>query len=117
MDETSKWLEEIKSRAALFSEGYRLELRLLWWANLMFVVVPAVLSPSAAIVAALSPPNEINILSVHLPVASVFAGTAAGLIAIHKALKSDEDPAAGLPLGQNYESIGIASRSAPSKPT
>src|SRR5262245_22809314 len=115
MDETGKWLEEIKSRATFLSEAYRLELRRLWWANLMFVVVPAVLSTSAAIVAALSPSPNLAIFSVELPVASAFDGGEAILIAIHKALKCDEYQAECLRIGQKYESIAIAAGSALSR--
>jgi len=87
MDVTSKWLERAESRAILLSEAYKMELRRLWWANLMFVAVPAVLSTAAAIVAAVTLPSGLSIFFVDVPFASVFAGLTAVLISVHKALK------------------------------
>ena len=117
MDETSEWLKRIKGHATLLYEAYRLELGRLWWANLMFVVVPAVLSTAAAIVAALKPPAGFSLGGgIDLPLASAFAGAAAVLIAVHKALKCDEYQAECVRLGQAYESIAIAAGSALARP-
>ena len=115
-DETSKWLDEIKSRSTLLSEAYRLQLGRLWWANLIFVVVPAVLSAAAAVVAAMKPPHGFFVFDADLPYASAFAGIAAVLIAVHKALKCDEYQAECLRLAQAYESIAIAAGYAVSRP-
>jgi hypothetical protein len=82
MADIKEWLQETEARATLISEAYRLELSRLWWANLMFVVVPAVLSTAAAIFAAL--PQEtagsVHIGALSLPLASIFAGVAAILL-------------------------------------
>ena len=51
MDEMNNWLKDTRARCMQLSEAYRLELSRLWWANLMFVVLPAVCSTAAAIVA------------------------------------------------------------------
>jgi hypothetical protein len=116
MDETSKRLDQMKSRETFLSEAYRLQLSRLWWANLMFVAVPAVLSAAAAVVAALKPEHGFAVFNVEVPYASAFAGTAAVLIAVHKALKCDEFQAECLRLGQAYESIAIAAGCALSRP-
>jgi hypothetical protein len=117
MDQISKWLEETKSRAAILSEAYRLELRRLWWANLMFVVLPAVFATAAAILAAVP---EVKMIAFFgdwlLPPASILAGLAAVLVAIHKALKCDEYQAECLRLSQSYRSITESAGSALSRP-
>jgi hypothetical protein len=82
----------------------------------MFVVVPAVLSTAAAIVAALKPEHGLFIFKVEVPFASAFAGLAAILIAVHKALKCDEYQAECLRLSQAYASIAVAAGAAPSAP-
>ena len=71
MNEINKWLEGTKLRAITLSEAYQLQLSKLWWANLMFVVLPATFSTAAAIFAALPPEKD------SLPVASILAGGAA----------------------------------------
>ena len=58
MSDINDWLQETKARSGLISEAYRLELSRLWWANLSFVVFPAVLSTAAAIFAALPQGNS-----------------------------------------------------------
>jgi hypothetical protein len=113
MDQIDHWLKETKARATLFSEAYRLSLSRLWWANLMFVVTPAVFSTAAAIFAAV--PNT-PFKGWLLPPASVLAGLAAVLIAIHKALKCDEYQAECLRLSQLYQGIADATGSALSRP-
>jgi hypothetical protein len=109
MSETSKWLEETRSMATVLSEAYRLQLSEFWWPNLMFVALPAVLSTSAAIFAALPAGSRVLF---SLPAASVLAGSAAVLMAVHKALKCDEHQAECLRLGQAYKSIAISANSA-----
>jgi hypothetical protein len=113
MDQIDLWLKETRSRAALFSEAYRLSLSRLWWANLIFVVTPAVFSTAAAILAAVKEPAFQGWL---LPPASLLAGSAAVLIAVHKALKCDEYQAECLRLSQFYQSIADAAGSALSRP-
>ncbi|MDJ0911399.1 MAG: hypothetical protein QNI99_19600 [Woeseiaceae bacterium] len=114
MDEIDQWLEQTRSRALYLSEAYRLRLGVLWWANLMFVVLPAVFSTAAAIFAAL-PSSSIAILS--LPLASVLAGSAAVLTAVHKALKCDEYQAECRQLSHDYQSVSIAADAALFGPT
>ena len=106
MNEINKWLEGTKLRAIALSEAYQLQLSKLWWANLMFVVLPATFSTAAAIFAALPPEKD------SLPVASILAGGAAVLMAIHKALKCDEYQAECLRLSQAYQSLAITAESA-----
>ena len=118
MGDINGWLQETRDRTKLISEAYRIELSRLWWANLMFVVVPAVLSTSAAIFAAL-PQDKAGSLAIgnlSLPLASACAGTAAILMAIHKALKCDEYQTECLRLGQLHQSIAISAGSALSRP-
>jgi hypothetical protein len=118
MSDINDWLQETKARSGLISEAYRLELSTLWWANLMFVVIPAVLSTAAAIFAALpqDTAGKLTIGTLSLPLASVFAGVAAILMAIHKALKCDEHQAECLRLAQLHQSIAISAGSALSRP-
>jgi hypothetical protein len=118
MNDINDWLQEIKARSGLISEAYRLELSRLWWANLMFVVIPAVLSTAAAIFAALprEAAGKLDIGTLSLPLASVFAGTAAILMSIHKALKCDEYQAECLRLAQLHQSIAISAGWALSRP-
>lgn len=118
MNGINEWLRQTEARATLVSEAYRLELSRLWWANLVFVVVPAVLSTAAAIVAALpeTKTRDFAIFSLSLPPASAFAGTAAILMAIHKALKCDEYQAECLRLAQFHQSIAISAGSALARP-
>jgi len=118
MDNVNEWLQQTEVRAALVSEAYRLELSRLWWANLMFVVVPAVLATAAAIVAALpdSKTEDFAIFALKIPPAAAFAGVAAILVTIHKALKCDEYQAECLRLAQLHQSIAIAAGAALSRP-
>ena len=117
MDDINKWLEDTKSRCSIFSEAYRLELSRLWWANLMFVVLPAVCSTAAAVFAAI-PQEKIQELFGHwlLPPASILAGLAAVLVAVHKALKCDEYQAECLRLSQRYQGLAESAGSALSRP-
>jgi hypothetical protein len=118
MNNINEWLEHTKAYATLVAEGYRLELSRLWWANLMFVVIPAVLSTAAAIVAALpeTKAQDFVIFSLRVPPASAFAGGAAILMAIHKSLKCDEYQAECVRIGQSHKSIAISAESALSRP-
>ena len=97
-------VEEIKSQATVLSEAYRLRLTgLLWWANLAFVVLPAILAAAAAILAA---HNEAPRL-----LAAGCAGAAAVLSAVHKSLKCDEYQAECLRLAPAFKSIAIKAAS------
>ena len=118
MSDINDWLQETKAHSGLISEGYRLELSRLWCANLMFVVIPAVLSTAAAIFAALprDTAGHLAVGTLSLPLASVFAGGAAILMAIHKALRCDEYQAECLRLAQLHQSIAISAGSALSRP-
>ncbi len=103
-----KRLEQIEQEAKVFAEAYRLRLvGRLWWANIMFVVLPAVFATAAAIFAA-GPdfiiPKLAKILAVSL------AGVAAVLSAVHKALKCEEYQNECLRLGPAYEGIAIKAR-------
>jgi hypothetical protein len=106
MEDINKWLEETQGRCARLSEGYRLELEQLWWANLTFVVAPAVASTAAAIIAAI-PAGRLGSLfqGWFLPPASILAGLAAILVTVHKALKCDEFQAECIRLAQEFQTI------------
>lgn len=110
MSDSSEWFDQTKSQATILSEAYRLRLSGLWWLNLVFVVMPAVLSTSAAIFAALPPGKGFVVFS--LPAASALAGAAVVLMAVHKSLKCDEYQAECLRLSQAYQSIAISVNSA-----
>ena len=118
MNSVNEWLEHTKAYATLVAEGYRLELSRLWLANVLFVVIPAVLSTAAAIVAALpeAKARDFVIFSLSVPPASAFAGCAAILMAVHKSLKCDEYQAECVRLGQYHKSIAISAASALSRP-
>src|SRR4051812_5395250 len=107
MNDTSQWLGQTKSQATVLSEAYRLRLSGLGQVNLIFMVLPAALSTAAAGFSALP---RVSIFSP--PAGSALAGTAAILLAIHKALKCDEYQAECLRLSQAYQSIAIAAESA-----
>jgi hypothetical protein len=108
MPQTDNTLQEIESRAGLLSEAYRDRLSSLWWANLVFVVLPATLTAVTAVLAAANPPQR----AFGMPIASVFALVAGVLIAFHKGLRCDEHQAECLRLCQAYASIAIAAGSA-----
>jgi len=110
MDEINKWLEQTSFRATALSEAYRIRLDYLWWANLMFVVLPAIFSTCAAIFAALPNGKEHTFFS--MPVASLLAGGAAVLTAVHKALKCEEYQTECLRLSQAFQSLAIAAEAA-----
>jgi hypothetical protein len=114
MSDHKAWLERTSARASGLSDAYQRKLAKLWWANLMFVVVPAVLTTAAAIFAAI--PKEETFSVFGLPAASAFAGIAAVLTAIHKALKCDDHQAECLRLSQAYQGMAIDAESAASAP-
>jgi len=123
MDDINSWLEETRSRCVRFSEAYRIQLGGLWWANLALVVLPAVFSTAAAIIAAIpaARPDEVAAAAVtaawwHLPPASILAGSAAILVAVHKALKCEEYQAECLRLMQRYQGLAEEAASARSRP-
>lgn len=112
MNDSKMWLKLTSLRAKALSDAHKKQMDRLWWANLMFVVLPAVLSTAAAIFAAL--PGDKTIFG--LPLASAFAGVATILMAVHKALKCDEYQAECLRLSQEYQSKAIDADSAASRP-
>jgi len=114
MSDSNAWFQETTSRARAVSAAFKTTLDRLWWVNLMFVVVPAVLTTAAAIFAAL--PRDQSFVLFNLPPASIFAGTAAILTTVHKALKCDDYQAECLRLSQAYQSIAIDADSAASAP-
>ena len=107
--DTRQWLMFTRQQATVLSEAYRLRLvGKLWWANVVFVVVPAVFgTAAAALAAAASSTNSSgNWLTL---VAAVLAGAAAVLTAVHKALNCDAYQAECLRLSQAFQSIRIRS--------
>ena len=89
-------LEEVRRRSRVRAEAYRLRLvGRLWWANIIFMVLPATLATAAAVCAA----GDYKNLGAWL------AGSAAVLTAVHKTLKCDEYQAECLRLSQRYQSI------------
>lgn len=104
------WFEETKYRAIELSESYRRQLDKLWWANLAFVVSPAVFSALAAILAAGD--NQQIFIFTSLPLSSVLAASSAILTTVHKTLKCEDYQAECLRLSQAYQSIAIIADSA-----
>jgi hypothetical protein len=97
-----------RQQATVLSEAYRLRLvGKLWWANVIFVVVPAVFGTAAAALAAASSTSSGG--SRLTVVAAFLAGGAAVLTAVHKALGCDEYQAECLRLSQGFQSIRIRS--------
>ena len=98
----SESLEEVMKRAKVRSEAYRLRLiGLLWWANLIFMVLPVTLATAAAVFAAGANKN----------LAAWLAGAAAVLTAVHKTLRCDEYQAECLRLNQRYRSLATLAHS------
>ena len=98
----SKSLEEVRRRATVRSEAYRLRLLgPLQWANLVFMVLPATLATAAAVFAA-GPNNTLG---------AWLAGASAVLTVVHKTLKCDEYQAECLRLHQRYRSIATLAES------
>ena len=105
-------LTQVKREATLLAEAYRLRLvGRLWWANLAFVVLPAVFATAAAIFAASSSSGG-EVATTLAAMAAILAGLAAVLSAIHKALKCDEYQAECARLGPAYKAIAILADSA-----
>jgi len=107
--DTREWLQFAREQSTVLSEAYRLRLvGKLWWANVVFVVVPAVFGTAAAALAAAasSTTSSGNRLTL---VAAVLAGAAAVLTAVHKALNCDAYQAECLRLSQAFQSIRIRS--------
>src|ERR1039457_2228964 len=99
----SKSLEEVRRRATVRSEAYRLRLLgPLQWANLVFMVLPATLATAAAVFAASSKTA---------PLGAWLAGASAVLTVVHKTLKCDEYQAECLRLHQRYRSIATLAES------
>jgi hypothetical protein len=91
-------LNEIRTRSATLSEAYRFRLLATYWANLIFMVLPAVFATGAAVLAA-GKNSELTTLAAWL------AGTAAVLTVVHKTLKCDEYQSECLRLSQRYRKI------------
>lgn len=106
------WFEQIKQRSVAVSEAYRMRLEKLWWANLCFVVLPAVSSTLAAILAAKAYQYQITVLCYSMPLVSFLAASSAVLTAVHKSLKCEEYQTECLRLSQAYQSIAIAADAA-----
>jgi hypothetical protein len=106
--------KEIEQQARVLAEAYRLRLvGRLWWANLVFVVTPAVSATAAAIFAAggagIRP-------EVSKALAAGLAGLAAVLSAVHKSLKCEEYQVECLRLGPAYDAIAARADSAQAAP-
>jgi hypothetical protein len=107
--DTREWLMFTRQQATVLSEAYRLRLvGKLWWANVIFVVVPAVFGTAAAALAAAASSTSSGASRVTL-VAAFLAGGAAVLTAVHKALNCDDYQAECLRLSQAFQSIRIRS--------
>src|SRR4051812_26668458 len=93
-------LQEIRDRSRIYAEAYRLRLiGKLWWANLIFQVLPAALATAAAVFAAGDFDNK--------KLAAWLAGASAVLTTVHKTLKCDEYQAECLRLNQHYRGIAV----------
>ena len=115
MEPTNDWLKATQSRCVRFAEAYRIQLDRLWWANLCFVVFPAVFSTAAAVFAAI-PEEKLSLNAWFLPPASILAGVAAILVAVHKALKCEEYQTECHRLSQRYQALSEAALAALSRP-
>ena len=104
--DTREWLMFTREQATVLSEAYRLRLvGKLWWANLAFVVVPAIFGTAAAALAAAGSTSTTG--SRTTLAAAFLAGAAAVLTAVHKALQCDEYQAECLRLSQAFQSVRI----------
>lgn len=107
-------LHEIEQQAKVLAEAYRLRLvGRLWWANLTFVVTPAVCATAAAIFAAGGAGMNADVSKA---LAAGLAGLAAVLTAVHKSLKCEEYQAECLRLGPAYDAIAARADSAQAVP-
>jgi hypothetical protein len=114
MDEINEWLQNTRTRAIAISNAFQRSRTAYRRANLLFVALPSVCSTAAAIFAAFPDQQKFALFS--LPLSSILAGSAAILIAVHKALKCDEYQAECLRLSQAYQSVAISADSALSGP-
>jgi hypothetical protein len=97
-----KTLDDVLRNSRVRSEAYRLRLvGLLWWANLLFMVLPAALATAAAVFAATN----------NKGLTAGLAGAAAVLTAVHKTLKCDEYQAECLRLSQRYRGLATLAQS------
>jgi hypothetical protein len=87
MKDSKTELEQIRLRATALFNSYKLRLRWLWFPNLLFRVLPAVLTTAAAVFGAVP---AATVPRFGLPLPAMLAGVAAVLLAVHKALKCDE---------------------------
>jgi hypothetical protein len=121
-------LQTIERDAIVQADAYRLRLLgRLWWANIGFVVLPAVFATLSAILAAhpasVQVPHHVATESAasatlvqtsfwswiaNLPWAALLAGSAAVLATVHKALKCDDYQAECLRVAQCYRSIAAS---------
>lgn len=106
--------KELEQQARILAEAYRLRLvGRLWWANLMFVVTPAVFATAAAIFAAGGAGVRADVSKA---LAAGLAGLAAVLSAVHKSLKCEEYQSECLRLGPAYDAIATRADSAQAIP-
>lgn len=106
--------KDIEQQARILSDAYRRRLvGRLWWANLMFVVTPAVCATAAAIFAAGGAGIDAKVSQA---LAAGLAGLAAVLSAVHKSLKCEEYQAECLRLGPAYDGIAELADSAQATP-
>ena len=113
-DVRKQQLKKIEQQARVLSDAYRLRLLgRLWWANLAFVVTPAVFATAAAIFAAGGAGIRAEVSNA---LAAALAGLAAVLVAVHKSLKCEEYQAECLRLGPAYDAIAARAESAQAVP-
>jgi hypothetical protein len=109
-DVRKQQFKEIAQQARVLAEAYRLRVvGRLWWANLVFVVTPAVSATAAAIFAAGGAGIRADVSKA---LAAGLAGLAAVLSAVHKSLKCEEYQAECLRLGPAYDGIAVRADSA-----
>ena len=104
--DTREWLMFVREQVTVLGEAYRLRLvGKLWWANLFFVVFPAMSGTAAAALAAASTGDGGNkALTV---IAAWLAGGAAVLSAVHRSLKCEDYQTECLRLSQGFQSIRV----------
>ena len=113
-DARKQRFNEIEREARVLAEAYRLRLvGRLWWANLAFVVLPAVFATGAAIFAAGGAGIKENWSR---GLAAGLAGLAAVLSAVHKSLKCEEYQTECLRLGPAYDAVAVRAASAEVSP-
>ena len=109
-DVRKQQFKEIEQEARVLAEAYRLRVvGRLWWANLVFVVTPAVSATAAAIFAAGGAGIRADVSK---GLAAGLAGLAAVLSAVHKSLKCEEYQAECLRLGPAYDGIAVRAEAA-----